>query len=99
MPWKVQSYGGSGRVENKRGATPWIPNFAPEDQFIHITMDTAIVTYLGNLRTSATHVRSGETIITDAPLDNHGKGEAFQPHRPDEHFARLLYDDLDGHCR
>ncbi|MBK8580824.1 MAG: OsmC family protein [Flavobacteriales bacterium] len=42
-------------------------------------MDTAIVTYLGNLRTSATHVRSGETIITDAPLDNHGKGEAFSP--------------------
>lgn len=42
-------------------------------------MDTAHVTYLGNLRTSATHVRSGETIITDAPLDNHGKGEAFSP--------------------
>ena len=42
-------------------------------------MDTSHITYLGNLRTSATHVRSGETIITDAPLDNKGRGEAFSP--------------------
>jgi len=37
------------------------------------------VSYLGNLRTACTHVKSGETIITDAPTDNNGKGEAFSP--------------------
>lgn len=42
-------------------------------------MDTAHVKYLGGLRTEAVHLRSGEKIITDAPLDNHGKGEAFSP--------------------
>ena len=40
---------------------------------------TSKVTYLGNLRTSCTHLASGTTIITDAPIDNHGKGEAFSP--------------------
>jgi len=42
-------------------------------------MATAIVEYLGNLRTEATHLKSGIKIITDAPTDNHGKGEAFSP--------------------
>ena len=37
------------------------------------------VSYLGELRTSATHLGSGVSIITDAPLDNQGKGEAFSP--------------------
>ena len=36
-------------------------------------------TYKGNLRNEMTHVQSGNTIITDAPTDNHGKGEAFSP--------------------
>jgi len=40
---------------------------------------TSKVTYLGNLRTEAIHIRSGNTIITDAPVDNNGKGEAFSP--------------------
>jgi putative redox protein len=35
--------------------------------------------YLGELRTEATHVQSGTKIITDAPTDNQGKGEAFSP--------------------
>lgn len=35
--------------------------------------------YQGNLRTSATHLRSDTCIITDAPIDNNGKGEAFSP--------------------
>ena len=35
--------------------------------------------YLGGLRTEATHFRSGNKIITDAPVDNNGKGEAFSP--------------------
>ncbi|MDR2223748.1 MAG: OsmC family protein [Flavobacteriaceae bacterium] len=37
------------------------------------------VTYLGELRTTSTHLQSGEQIITDAPVDNHGKGQAFSP--------------------
>ena len=37
------------------------------------------VTYKGSLRTQAIHLQSGNTIITDAPIDNHGKGEAFSP--------------------
>lgn len=35
--------------------------------------------YLGELRTKATHLQSGTEIITDAPVDNQGKGEAFSP--------------------
>lgn len=42
-------------------------------------MITSKVIYSGNLRTQATHLRSGSTIITDAPVDNNGKGEAFSP--------------------
>ena len=42
-------------------------------------MITSTVKYPGELRTEATHVKSGNTIITDAPTDNHGKGEAFSP--------------------
>lgn len=40
---------------------------------------TATVKYLGELRTEATHQLSGSIIITDAPPDNQGKGEAFSP--------------------
>lgn len=42
-------------------------------------MPTASIQYLGELRTKATHIRSGEQIVTDAPIDNNGKGEAFSP--------------------
>jgi putative redox protein len=42
-------------------------------------MATIETTYLGGLRTEATHVQSGTKIITDAPVDNNGKGEAFSP--------------------
>jgi len=42
-------------------------------------MATIETIYLGDLRTEATHVQSGTKIITDAPLDNQGKGEAFSP--------------------
>ena len=35
--------------------------------------------YIGGLRTSSKHIKSGEIIITDAPTDNNGKGEAFSP--------------------
>ena len=43
------------------------------------TMATSKVIYLGNLRTRAEHLQSGETILTDAPKDNQGMGEAFSP--------------------
>lgn len=42
-------------------------------------METVQTTYVGNLRTQAVHLQSGATIVTDAPTDNHGKGEAFSP--------------------
>ncbi len=40
---------------------------------------TSQVAYLGHLRTSSKHLQSGTIIISDAPTDNHGKGEAFSP--------------------
>jgi putative redox protein len=40
---------------------------------------TSKVYYNGNLRTTCTHLKSGQAIITDAPTDNNGKGEAFSP--------------------
>lgn len=42
-------------------------------------MATAKVTYQGDLRTQSIHLQSNNQIITDAPTDNHGKGEAFSP--------------------
>src|SRR5690554_8189930 len=40
---------------------------------------TSKVTYTGDLRTKSVHLQSGNEIITDAPTDNNGKGEAFSP--------------------
>ncbi len=42
-------------------------------------MITSKVKYLGSLRTEAVHVRSNTAILTDAPVDNNGKGEKFSP--------------------
>ncbi len=42
-------------------------------------MATISAEYKGSLRTQSTHIQSGNTIITDAPTDNNGKGEAFSP--------------------
>ena len=42
-------------------------------------METAKTKYIGDLRTEITHLRSGSVIITDAPVDNKGKGENFSP--------------------
>ena len=42
-------------------------------------MSTATARYAGHLRTEATHTASGNVIQTDAPTDNHGRGEAFSP--------------------
>ena len=40
---------------------------------------TSKITYLGDLRTSSVHLQSGTEILSDAPTDNNGKGEAFSP--------------------
>lgn len=40
---------------------------------------TSTVVYNGGLRTTCTHLQSGSSIETDAPVDNHGKGERFSP--------------------
>ncbi len=42
-------------------------------------MPTSKVTYLGGLRTSNTHLASNDQYLTDAPVDNHGMGQAFSP--------------------
>ena len=42
-------------------------------------MITSSIRYEGSLHTKAVHVRSGNAIETDAPVDNQGKGEAFSP--------------------
>lgn len=40
---------------------------------------TAKIIYKGSLRTEATHIASNTTILTDAPVDNHGLGTTFSP--------------------
>ena len=40
---------------------------------------TSTVVYNGDLRTTCTHLRSGDNFETDAPVDNNGKGERFSP--------------------
>ena len=50
---------------------------------------TSKIEYLGNLRTTATHLLSGNQIITDAPPDNQGKGEASaEPMKASAHSAK-----------
>ncbi|MDR2564088.1 MAG: OsmC family protein [Prevotellaceae bacterium] len=41
-----------------------------------ITLETV---YQGGFRTEITHVKSGTKLLTDAPVDNQGKGESFSP--------------------
>ena len=40
---------------------------------------TSFVTYEGDLRTKSIHLASKDSFLTDAPIDNNGKGEAFSP--------------------
>jgi len=42
-------------------------------------MGTATIIYKGNLRTKCIHNNSNSELITDAPIDNMGKGESFSP--------------------
>ena len=44
-----------------------------------VPMTIITSTYLGALRCSSLHGPSGATLLTDAPSDNQGKGEAFSP--------------------
>ena len=47
------------------------------------TMTKMKTVYLGGLRTEAEHLQSGNKLITDAPLDNNGKGETCWQHHLD----------------
>lgn len=47
--------------------------------FKFYTTMTSKILYQGDLRTVMTHLQSGNEVITDAPVDNNGKGEAFSP--------------------
>lgn len=42
-------------------------------------MVTIRATYEGQLRTRCVHAPSGAELVTDAPVDNEGKGESFSP--------------------
>ena len=53
--------------------------FDNEISIIINQMPTSTILYLGDLRTQATHLQSQGIILTDAPVDNNGKGEAFSP--------------------
>ena len=44
-----------------------------------MTLMTSKITYLGDLRCESEHLQSGTRVFTDAPTDNHGKGEVFSP--------------------
>ncbi len=48
---------------------------------------TSTVVYKGDLRCECIHSKSSESVITDAPIDNHGKGESFSP---TDHVATAL---------
>lgn len=43
------------------------------------TMVEIKLAYEGDLHCSAVHTPSGSTLVTDAPVDNNGRGEAFSP--------------------
>ncbi|MFC6996267.1 OsmC family protein [Rufibacter roseus] len=42
-------------------------------------MSSMMLRYTGQLRTQGTHLASGNTVVTDAPVDNNGRGEAYSP--------------------
>lgn len=42
-------------------------------------MATARIEYIGELQTKCTHLKSGVQFVTDAPVDNNGKGSSFSP--------------------
>ena len=50
-----------------------------ENHLHHLDMITIKTKYLGDLRTENIHIQSGNKVITDAPLDNRGRGEFFSP--------------------
>lgn len=53
--------------------------FVQDNKRKQLTAMTIETIYRGELRSEAKHVQSGATVITDAPTDNHGKGESFSP--------------------
>ena len=62
----------------------WVQFLSPKQKIRRtdktgILMETIRTTYMDGLRTEAEHVQSGNVIVTDAPVDNQGKGEFFSP--------------------
>lgn len=56
--------------------TIFVEHQLQKNNFMSVTIKSR---YLGNLRVESTHLQSGNRLITDAPTDNRGKGEAFSP--------------------
>jgi hypothetical protein len=61
-------------------------------------MTTSVVYYSGDLRTESEHLQSGNKIITDAPIDNEGKGEGFSPTDLVSNLPCKLYVNHHGDC-
>jgi uncharacterized OsmC-like protein len=59
--------------KTKRNNFTFTNKITPPMHIVH----TSEVIYKGELRTVLTHIKSGQQVITDAPLNNNGKGEAF----------------------
>ena len=62
------------RKIRSRAALRGVTDGLMQPHFVQIEM-----IYDGQLRTTATHGPSGNSVITDAPVDNHGRGESFSP--------------------
>jgi organic hydroperoxide reductase OsmC/OhrA len=56
-----------------------IKHQASSIQYQNSSTMTSSIIYNGDLRTTCTHLASGNQIVTDAPVDNQGRGEAFSP--------------------
>jgi putative redox protein len=76
---------GAGTAKPQRAKTAYVfgvvvrPRIESIFQGANIDMVEIKSTYVGGLRCESIHCPSGNTLLTDAPVDNHGKGETFSP--------------------